>query len=140
MANKYESFAAFMAVVVNDSKHRIESGTYGEAWGLVASILEKVGWVGFCVICGLLALGAIAFGVSLPVFLASPVGLIIVALGGGAIMWKLWRNKKLPLAVKKVGDYYKSQYESAAGDHYKIDQLQDRVANALCCELLGRPW
>lgn len=69
MANRYDSFAVFMAEVVSETKQRVvDSNKFGNAWGAVSSILNSVGWAGFLVICGLLALGAIAFGVTLPTF------------------------------------------------------------------------
>lgn len=53
-------------------------------------------------------------------------------------MWTLWRNKKLPLAVKKVGDKYKEKFEEAYDDNARVDRLlkvvEDALFEKLTCE------
>lgn len=117
MVSRYDSFAVFMAEVVQETKQCVvDPEKFGDSWTVAANALTSVGWRGFLIICGLLTLGAIAFGVALPAFLLTPVGLLVMAIGGGAIMWTLWRNKKLPLAVEKVGKEFKPRYDAAGGE------------------------
>lgn len=138
MANRYDSFAVFMAEVVQETKQRVVNpGRFGSAWDATGSVLSSTGWDGFLIVCGLLALGAIAFGVALPAFLLTPVGLLVVVLGGGALMWTLWRNKKLPLAVKQVGKEFKPRYDAAEGRRSVIDGLKEEAINALFRNLIS---
>lgn len=138
MANRYDSFAVFMAEVVQETKQRVVNPErFGSAWNATGNVLNSIGWAGFLVICGLLALGAIAFGVALPAFLLTPVGVLVVVLGGGALMWTLWRNKRLPLAVKQVGEEFKPRYDAAEGRRAVIDGLKEEAVNALFRKLLS---
>ena len=136
MTTRYDSFAVFMADVVRETKSRMVSNPYQTAWSAVTQIMEKTGWLGFLAVCALLGLGYLAFAVAIIPFLATPVGIIIVTLGGGALLWTLWRNKKLPLAVKKIGERYKSRYEAQNGDRSQIDVLLHEAASELYHELL----
>lgn len=131
MASRYDSFAVFMADVVKETKERVCEDRFENAWNIILKILTDVGWGPFLVLCGILALGAIGFGLAIPAFLLSPAGLVVAALGGGAIMWTLWRNRTLPLAVKEVGNRHKSQWEAAEGDHYRIDMLKREAVDDL---------
>lgn len=69
-------------------------------------------------------------------FLLTPVGVLVVAIGGGAMMWTLWRNKKLPLAVEEVGKSFKSRYDAAEGNRSVIDGLKEEAISALLRKLL----
>lgn len=51
-------------------------------------------------------------------------------------MWTLWRNKKLPLAVKQVGNDFKPRYDAAQGRQSDIDALKNEAVDALYRQLV----
>lgn len=136
MVDHYNNFAVFMAEAVKNTKERVlDQSLNAKVLIIIHDILDGVGWGGFTLVCGILGLGIVAFSLALGTFFISPVGLVIVAMGGGIVMWTLWRNKKLPLAVKKIGDRYKPEWEKAYGDEAQVDKLLKEVEDALFREL-----
>lgn len=136
MATRYDSFAVFMAEVVEQAKKRITSSNGITVLGICITILQHGGWLAFLSVCGLLVLGYIGFGVAIVPFLATgPFAAVIAGCGGGAALWALWKNKKLPLAVKAVGEQYKSRYESAKGNYRAVEALQTEAIDSLVSRL-----
>jgi len=137
MATRYDSYSVFLVDVVSRTKERFHTVPFSAAWGICVSILKTGGWVALVAICAILILGPLGFSVALVPFMASPVGILLVAGGGGAALWILYRNKKLPLAIKKIGDRHKARYEGAHGDHGRIDSQLEDAARDLFNELLS---
>ena len=137
MATRYHSFSVFMADVAEQTKQRASHLPFGL---FVPNMCYKIlksegGWPLLLAICAILILGPIAFGAAVGAFLLTPLGLIIMGFGGGAVLWKLYEEKAWPLAIKKVGQRYKERYERASGSHSRIDSLLDEAANDLYREL-----
>ena len=144
MATRYDSFSMFMADVVDQTKQKymrkfvetsLPLGNF--IWKICHALFTVFGggWCLFLAVCALLVLGPIAFCSSVAVFLASPLGFIIIGLGGATILWTLYKHKKLPLAIKKTGIRYKGRYEQASGDREHIDNLVNEAAENLLYEL-----
>lgn len=120
--SRYTSFSDFMTDVVTTANQTQDLNELfdvknEEVVDIIKKIIRKGWWV-FVALATLLSLSAPVFGVSLIAFLANPAGLIIAAtLGVGAAVSirVLYRNKKLPLAIRSVGSEYKPRYERIAG-------------------------
>ena len=133
MTSKYDSFSVFMAEVTCEAKRRIT--TFGNVLR-ICILLISAGWPVFIAVCALLVLGPIAFGVSIGPFLLTPPGIIIAGLGGGAALWALYKNKKIPLAIKEVGNRYKPIYEQKRGNNSAVDQIFEDAVAALVRRIL----
>lgn len=128
--DKYDSFEIFMVEVVKKANSISDlNDLFDVKYEKLISYLEviiKLSWWAFVALCALLALGPIAFGLSVGSFLLTPPGLIIAGILGIAaatIIKQLYRNKELPLAIKKVGSKYESSWRNANGNRNSIDEL-----------------
>ena len=134
MATRYNNFSVFMADVTEHATRRASHMSL--VYYICVNILKSTGgWPLLLAICAMLTLSSIAFGVAITTFLITPLGLIIMGFGGGAVLWKLYKEKALPLAIKKIGQQYKERYEQASGSLSQIDSLFDKAVDDLFCEL-----
>lgn len=128
--NRYDSFEIFMVDVVNKANsisnlNDLFDVKYEALISYLTQII-KVGWWAFVALCVLLAMGPIAFGISIGSFLLTPPGMIIGAVLGIAaatIIRQIYKNKELPLAIKSVGSRYESKWKNANGNHTQIDTI-----------------
>lgn len=144
----YYSFNDFMTKVINDAdsicqeKHGVgleklfdaSNNTYN-----AIKILVDADWWVFLAVVALLALGPFGILFGITSFLATPVGLIVLAvLGGGAsvTIYKMYQERLLPQAVKSVGEKYKSRWQKADGNHSVIDDLARQAAEDLYLKAL----
>lgn len=136
MADRYDNFSIFMAEVTKKTKNRII--TNGDIWGYIIAILTQGGWVVFLALCALLGLGPIAFGVAVLGSSSTPFGFILAVVcagGSGVALWAMYRKRELPLAVKEIGNRYKSRFE-ATSSHSEIDRLLEQASDDLYRKLL----
>ena len=130
MDNRYNKFEIFMVDVVNeankvyplDKLFKIQSNDILEN----CIRLIKVGWWAMLGITSLVCLGPLAIGIATSSFLLSPLGVsIAIALGSSAyyVIKFFYKYKAIPLAIKDIGNTYKSQWEAADNDQEKIDDL-----------------
>ena len=92
------------------------------------------GWPVFLAVVALFALGYIGFFAAITAFLLSPIGIVVaLVLGAGAakIIKIMYKERILPLAVRDVGEKYKSRWENADNNPYVIDNLLNDAANDL---------
>ena len=81
------------------------------------------------------------FTASVAAFCATPAGIAILAIlsafgvGGVAVLYK---NRVLPIVVKEVGEYYKSEFENHRNESYYIDNLIDKASDKLLNRAIGR--
>ena len=131
MADRYDNFSIFMAEVTEKSKNRIIIN--GDIWGYIIAILTQGGWVVFLALCALLGLGPIAFGAAVLGSSTTPFGVILALVcagGSGVALWAMYKKRELPLAVKEIGNKYKSRH-SSANSHYEIDRLLEQASDDL---------
>ena len=141
MSDRYDSFEIFMVDVVNYAESIISLKKLFDLTS--ASIVEycikliSSGWTVFLAVAALLLLGPIVFGITLVSFLLTPIGLIVAAALGvaaAAIIKEMYKNKVLPLAIKKVGEKYKTPWENVKHNHSSVDQLVHDAAYDLLRE------
>lgn len=137
--NKYNSFEIFMIEVVNTANSISDLNDlfdikYKALIGYLEEII-KLGWWAFVALCVLLAMGPIAFGIGIGSFLLTPPGLIIggvLGIAATSIIRQIYKNKELPLAIKRIGSKYENKWKEANGSHNLIDQLlKDAVKDLL---------
>lgn len=137
--NKYTSFEIFMIEVVNTANsisdlNYLFDVRYNALINYLNQII-KMGWWAFVALCVLLAMGPIAFGLSIGSFLLTPPGLIIggiLGIAAASIIRQIYKNKELPLAIKNVGSRYESKWKNANGNPTLIDGLlKDAVKDLL---------
>ena len=137
----YPEFSDFMTAAVRRAEPRI-----GETRALqmrlttiIYSLLDK-GWNVFSTTAGLLTLGAIAFVAAIAAFIATGIGLLVVAVlalvGFGAYegMKYLYANKWYPLAILKGGNRVKPEYELSKDDDSAVSRLLDKTVELLIDE------
>lgn len=96
--------------------------------------LINSGWRVFLAVAALLLMSIFGFTVALVGFLTTPVGLVVAAIFGltaGKKLKKMYDEKILPLAIREVGEKYKSRWESEHPNPVKVDKLLDQAANDL---------
>ncbi len=141
--SKYNRFEDFMQSVINEADRKCRSRrgvSLADAYkvgyqtkDLTLAIIEKGWWV-LVALCVLLGMGSIAFGVSLAAFLLTPAGVIIGAIlvaAGGLSARYLYKNRKLPLAVKSTGELYKDEFSRHMNETYYIDSMINRASDTL---------
>jgi uncharacterized membrane protein YccC len=99
-------------------------------------ILEIIlqGWWVFTALTVILSLSGLAFGASVSAFLLSPAGImiaVIVGVSASAVLWKLYRNRELPIAIKEVGSKYKPLYEQIQNSEKKTDVRHQKIDSLL---------
>ncbi len=128
--NRYDSFEIFMVDVVNKANsisnlNDLFDVKYEALISTMTNII-KSGWWVFVGLCVLLAAGPIAFGIGLGAFLLTPIGLVIAAVLGvtaAAILKQIYKNRELPLAIKRIGSNYEQRWKDAKGNIPTIDSL-----------------
>lgn len=142
--SKYNKFEDFMQSVINEADNKCKR-RYGkslaDAYNVTAIIVKMVkaivdaGWWAFLALAALLALGQFGFLAGLAAFVTTPAGILIVGaiaiFGGVKAIRELYKNRILPLAVKKTGEYYKSEFENHKDQISYIDSLIDRASDHL---------
>lgn len=137
--NRYNSYELFMIDVVNKANsisnlNDLFDVKYEELIDILIKII-KVGWWAFVALCVLLAMGPIAFAFSMGSFLLTPPGFIIggvLGIAAATIFRQIYRNKELPLAIKRVGAKYESRWKSANEHQQLVDAiLKDAVSDLL---------
>lgn len=134
----YPSFSDFMAAAIRRAEptigaHRALPMTLIT---IVYGLIEK-GWNVFTSTASLLKLGIVAFFAALAAFVVSGIGIIVVAvlaLAGFAAyegMKYLYKYKWFSLAILKVGNEVKAEYESSKYDDAAVTRLMERTANRL---------
>ena len=138
--NKYDSFEIFMVEVVNKANtisnlNDLFDVKYEALVSHIEKIIKVCGWWAFVALCALLALGPFAFGATLGGFLLTPVGIIVggvLGIAAATIIRQLYRNRGLPLAIKRVGSKYENKWKEAHGSNTVIDSLfKDAVSDLL---------
>ena len=98
------------------------------------TVLIGIGWYAFLAVVGLLLLGWLGFLAALATFMTTPVGIAISAIlgiGAFAKIKKMYDEKVLPLAIREVGEKYKSRWEAEHPNPVKVDSLLNQAANEL---------
>lgn len=148
--SKYNSFEDFMQSVINEADRKCRS-RYGKSLTeafhvaantstIVKAIIEKGWWV-LVALVAILVLGPFGFAAAIVAFCATPAGIIVLAIlaalgfGGIAVLYK---NRVLPIVVKEVGEYYKSEFNNHRNESYYIDSLIDRASDKLLNKAIGR--
>lgn len=134
----YPTFSEFMMAAVNRAEPTISKHKTlpMKLTTIVLGIIEK-GWGVFTATANLLKLGIVAFLAALAVFLVSGVGLVVIAIlavAGFAAregMKYLYDNKWFSLAILKVGNEVKAEYESSRYDDDAVSRLLERTADRL---------
>jgi hypothetical protein len=143
--NRYTSFNLFMIDLVKAANETCDLNELFEIKSseVLEIIIETIrtGWWVFIALVALLYLSVIAFVASLAGFSLSPPGIIfafVVGVSGSAALWKLYRDRELPIAIKEVGSKYKPLYEEIQNSeektvvrHQKIDSLLEDGVMAL---------
>lgn len=134
----YPSFSDFMTAAIKRAEPSIGANRTlpMKLTTIVYGLIEK-GWGVFSSTATLLKLGIVAFIAALAAFLISGVGLIVIAvlaIAGFAAregMKYLYDNKWFSLAILKVGNRVKGEYESSKYDDNAVSLLLERTANLL---------
>ena len=137
----YSSFSDFMIEVIKRAEPSIgaQRALQMKLTTIVYGLIEK-GWGVFTSTATLLKLGAFAFVAALAAFIVSGVGIIVVAVlaivGFGAYegMKYLYANKWYPLAILKVGNEVKPEFESSKFDDVAMSRLLEKTAEMLINE------
>lgn len=135
----YHKFEDFMEEVVKTADEKVNLTDLFAIKNLtiiekIIFIIRKAGWNGFVAVVALLLLGPIFFGAAIGSFLATPPGLIFLAIFGGVAvptLYELYRNKELPLAIKKVGEEFQPKWRRIEGERSEIDTLKREAVDAL---------
>lgn len=148
--SKYNRFEDFMQSVINEADRKSRS-RYGKSLtdafcvaanttAILEAIIDK-GWWLLVALVAILSLGALGYTASVAAFCATPAGIAILAIlsalgvGGVAVLYK---NRVLPIVVKEVGEYYKSEFENHRNESYYIDNLIDKASDKLLNRAIGR--
>lgn len=137
----YPEFSDFMTAAVRRAEPRIESSQAIQMRlaTIVYNLLEK-GWGVFSTTAGWLTLGAIAFVAAIAGFIATGIGVIVVAVlaiaGFGAYegLKFLYANKWYPLAIWKVGKQVKPEYELCKYNDTEVSRLLEKTADMIVKE------
>ncbi len=141
--SRYYSFNDFMNDVIEEADH-ISKNKKG--YGLEELYNVKIDtivtmkklilndWRIFIGVIIFLGTGSAALGISIAVFLTTPIGLIVAAiLGGSAVLMlrQLYIDRALPQNVKEIGEKYKSKWKQNEGNRIKIDNMVYEAAEEL---------
>ena len=116
----YNDFGRFMEACIEDAKRRsdILKKNYDIKNILILAtiilILKEAGFDALVLVCLSLVLGWFGLAVEIPALLSTPIGWAIVAIFGattGGIIWKLYRDRKIVIAIKNVGKRVKATWE-----------------------------
>ena len=141
MDDKYTEYNAFVTAVIKRAEQKCTNVAIRKLFAMQSTLLSiiyailEVGWIPFLMVCGLLLLAPIAFGIALIAFVGVGVGLIIVgalAIWGGAKAIKLlYKYKFIPLSICEIGKKYKDNFEFHKGNETYIDNLIEEASDRL---------
>ena len=139
----YPEFSDFMTAAVRRAEPRIDEtrALQMRLTTIIYSLINK-GWNVFSTTAGLLTLGAIAFVAAIAAFIATGIGVIVVAVlalaGFGAYegLKYIYANKWYPLAIWKVGKQVKPEYESCKYNDAEVSNLLERTAEMIVNECI----
>ena len=136
--NRYTAFNLFMMDLVKAANETCDLNELFEIKSpeVLEIILEIIlqGWWVFTALTVILSLSGLAFGASVSAFLLSPAGImiaVIVGVSASAVLWKLYRNRELPIAIKEVGSKYKPLYEQIQNSEKKTDVRHQKIDSLL---------
>jgi len=137
----YPDFSDFMTAAVRRAEPRIGStrALHIRLTTIIYNLLDK-GWNVFSTTAGLLTLSAIAFVVAIAAFIATGIGVIVVAVlaiaGFGAYegLKFLYANKWYPLAIWIVGKRVKPEYEKCKYYDDQVSLLVESTADMIVNE------
>jgi hypothetical protein len=136
--NRYTSFNLFMVDLVKGANETCDLNELfeiksSEVVDIILEILRQGWWV-FTALSVVLSLSGLAFGASVSAFLLSPAGIMIAVFLGvsaSAVLWKLYRDRELPIAIKEVGSKYKLLYEEIQNSEKKTDVHHQKIDSLL---------
>jgi hypothetical protein len=108
---------------------------------IILSILAIAGFGVLSAIAALLILGWLGFSMSIPILLSNPVCWTILAIFGGAAiptLWKLYRDRKIVLAVVDLGKRLKDPWELLQRNRASNEDF-DRLMQEAVVALLVNP-
>lgn len=101
----------------------------------ITMLIINSGWTKFIVVATMLSLDPIAFATAFVAFMANPIviGLkVVLAIYGGIKAIKyLYDNRSFAIAIKKIGESYKSSFDNNKENIILIDQLIDNASEHL---------
>ena len=123
-------------------KERTNNSGFNQFLKFIIYVLNTLGWYIFIAIAGLVGLGAIGFFGGMGTLLASnPVLAAAVAIMGGSSVYLTWKNRQFLLAQKKIGERYKSEFDSVLERFpilenriIEIEKLMKQCVVSLCVE------
>jgi len=144
--SRYTSWDKFMVDVVDTADSTVDLKELFDLTSMdVVKIILKIlvaGWLIFNAVVLLLSLAFPGFLVALGSFSVTPAGVVVLAIFGIsmiATMRLLYKNRQLPIAIKKVGDNNKDKYHSVRENRannkallvQEIDALLFKAVNEL---------
>jgi hypothetical protein len=98
-------------------------------------LLSNSKWTKFKVVATMLSLDPVAFATALVAFMTNPIGIglkVVLAIYGGIKAIKyLYDNRSFAIAIKKIGESYKSSFDNNKENIILIDQLIDNASEHL---------
>lgn len=133
-----ESFSSFMRESLRRAR-KIDDLGEPNIFEILIRIIVPIGWQGFLILCMVLITSSFLFAATLAGFLATPIGLVIVAVVGisaAESMKQLYRKRYIPLAIRSVGKKIRQKYENLRDLHDTsgIDSLCDECAREIVGE------
>ena len=141
MDDKYTEYNAFVTAVIKRAEQKCTNVAIRKLFAMQSTLLSiiyailEVGWIPFHMVCGLLVLAPIAFGIALIAFIGVGIGAIIIAAlaiwGGAKAIKLLYKYKFIPLSIYEIGNKYKADFDSHKGDEHYIDNLIEVASDSL---------
>lgn len=109
----------------------------GVAANIISIMLHilSVSWAAFVSVGALMALAPIPLIAALSVFVASPIGLLVIAallqFGGIDAIKHMYERRDIVVAILEIGKKYKSKFEQLNGNTEAIDALVDKASNEI---------
>lgn len=133
--NRYTSFEFFMKEVISTAQTQCSlEEVYQISNVQVISyclIIIGLGWVILGTIVPLLLMSWVGFLGALILFLANPIGLLLIGVFGVAttsILKTLYENKQFPIAVHQVGEHFREKYHAISRDTSSPEvQTKERI-------------
>jgi len=141
--NRYNDFDIFLKEVVETAKNRsdILKRTYDiRNMNILVTIIWILSVAGFGILtalAALLVLGWLGFSIEIPALLSNPVGWAILGIFGSATiptLWKLYRDRKIVMAVADLGKRIKQPWElllRTQAEREDFDRLHKEAVTAL---------
>ncbi len=145
--NRYNDFDTFLKEVVETAKNRsdILKRTYDiRNMHILVIIIWILSIAGFTILAGLstsLVLGWLGFSIQIPILLSNPVGWAILGIFGSATvstLWKVYRDRKIVMAVANLGKRLKPLWKLLLRKQAKREDF-DRLHKEAVTALLVNP-